>query len=112
MGPGLVQCCYNAEQDEKMIAAKVTICRPKPQANRQAVTLDGGILPFALRLTRQPTLGNSDFFTTFTRPLIPKHADQRAAELAVLKYLRCQITIAVSLVSVIFPSFPFCALSP
>jgi hypothetical protein len=52
-----------------MLGAKGAICRSKLQTNRQAVTLDGGILPFALRLTRQPTLGDSEFFneTTNTR---------------------------------------------
>jgi hypothetical protein len=60
-----------------MLRAKATICRPKPQTNRHAVTFDGGILPFAPRLTRQPTLGISEFFHNFTRRLIPEHADQK-----------------------------------
>src|SRR4051794_28154376 len=48
-----------------MLRAKATACRPKPQTNRHAVTLDGGILPFAPRLTRQPTLEISEIFNNF-----------------------------------------------
>lgn len=42
---------------------------------------DGGILPFALRLTRQPTLGDSEFSISFARRLIAGHADKRGARI-------------------------------
>src|ERR1700722_16904796 len=77
-----------------MIRVKATICRPKPQTNRHAVTFDGGILPFAPRLTRQPTLGSSEFFHNFTRQLIPEQADQKEPRIQSLsRQVHCKRTI-------------------